>query len=127
MLFTVIGIAVVSAMLIIFIKQYRPEYSMLTAAITGAVLTAAVIIEFSGLKDTLISLFELSGIDSELLVTVIKAMGVCYITGFASDICRDFGQTSLAGKIELAGKITVVLINVPTIKIIINTAVELIG
>lgn len=127
MLFTVIGIAVVSAMLIIFIKQYRPEYSMLTAAIVGAVLTAAVIIEFSGLKDTLISLFELSGIDSELLVTVIKAMGVCYITGFASDICRDFGQTSLAGKIELAGKITVVLINVPTIKIIINTAVELIG
>ena len=75
----------------------------------------------------MISLFELSGIDSELLVTVIKAMGVCYITGFASDICRDFGQTSLAGKIELAGKITVVLINVPTIKIIINTAVELIG
>lgn len=127
MLFTVIGIAVVSAMLIIFIKQYRPEYSMLTAAIAGAVLTAVVIIEFSGLKDTLISLFELSGIDSELLVTVIKAMGVCYITGFASDICRDFGQTSLAGKIELAGKITVVLINVPTIKIIINTAVELIG
>ena len=41
MLFTVIGIAVVSAMLIIFIKQYRPEYSMLTAAIAGAVLTAA--------------------------------------------------------------------------------------
>ena len=75
MLFIVIGIAVVSAMLIIFIKQYRPEYSMLTAAIAGAVLTAAVIIEFSGLKDTLISLFELSGIDSELLVTVIKAMG----------------------------------------------------
>lgn len=127
MLFTVIGAAIISAMLVIFLKQHKPEYALMTAAAAGVVIALMVLASLSGITDTLRSLFSAANIDSDLFTAVIKAMGVCYITGFASDLCKDFGQSSLAGKIELAGKITVVIINIPIINVIIKAALELIG
>ena len=66
------------------------------------------------------------GFDNYIFKTVLKSLGICYITSFSADMCKDFGQTSLAGKIELAGKIAVVVISIPLINEILNSALELI-
>lgn len=56
-----------------------------------------------------------------------KALGVCYITQFAADTCRDFGQSALASKAELVGKCAVLLLSVPLIENITEIALQLIG
>ena len=44
-----------------------------------------------------------------------KVIGICYLTEFAADMCRDFGQSSMAGKVELAGKIAVAAAALPLV------------
>lgn len=127
MFFSVVGLCVITSVLVIFLKQYRPEYAVVTAVCGGAAVTVMILHSFGDVKTAFSSLADISGIDNTVFSTVFKSMGICYLTGFASDVCKDFGQSSLAGKIELAGKITVVVLTVPIINIIIEAALEFIG
>ena len=58
---------------------------------------------------------EESGIDTAYVKIVIKIIGVAYICQFASDICKDAGESSIAGKIELGGKIVIITMSMPII------------
>ena len=77
--------------------------------------------------EELAGIFQKSNLDNSVFKAVLKALGLCYITNFASDTCRDFGQTSLASKVELAGKISIVILTLPLINSILSVALELIG
>ena len=127
MLISAIGVGLIGAVATLFIRRYAPEYALLTAVISGSVILILVVVSFSALIGDIEDIFGASGLDNGILKTVLKGLGICYITSFATDVCRDFGQISLGAKIELAGKVTIVLLTLPLIKMIIKTATELIG
>ncbi len=116
-----------SAVAIVFIKKYSPEHAITVSLATGCVVLTAILIGSSDTLAELSGIFTSFGLDSGVLKAVFKAMGVCYVTLFAVNVCRDNGQTSLASKIELAGKISVAVMTLPMIKEILKAAVELIG
>ena len=45
--------------------------------------------------------------------TVVKSLGICYLTQLASETCRDSGYSAIATKIELTGKVTIILMALP--------------
>ena len=126
MLFTVIIVVIISAVVNLIIKKYSPEHAMLVAVVSGCVILGFLIAALNNVFDSIFDLFSDSGINNEIFKVVIKALGICYITEFAVDICNDFGQTSLGAKAELAGKISVIILTLPLIKQILSAAVELI-
>ncbi len=126
MLFTVVAVVMVSAIMILLVKKYSPEYAIVvTIVASGTVLMFLVFI----LKDVFLSvadIFDKTGLDKGIFKLVLKALGLCYLSEFASDVCRDFGQTSLAAKVELAGKISIVVLTFPLIRQILSAVTELI-
>lgn len=126
MLATVIGLCILSAVATLFVKKTAPEFALLISAITGAVVLIFLIISASSIFYEIESLFLNSGLDGSIFKIVLKALGICYIVSFGTELCRDFNQTSLASKIDLAGKIAIVVITMPLIKEILNAAIELV-
>ena len=126
-LYTVIGIAIFSAVAGLFVKQYKPELAIIFSLAAGAVILVVLIVFVGKIGDELRKIFEQIGANLSVFSAVFKAMGICYLSKFATDVCKDFGQNSLAGKIELTGKICVALITLPLIKEILKIALELIG
>ncbi len=127
MLTAVIGLCVLSAAATLFMRRFMPEYALLVSAVSGCVILVFLLVSSSGLISDIEEIFVQSGLESSVLKLVLKALGVCYLTGFAADLCRDFGQTSLSSKVELAGKLSVLVLTLPLIKEILKTAVELVG
>ncbi|MDO4742953.1 MAG: stage III sporulation protein AD [bacterium] len=125
--FSLIGLAVVSTILIIVLKKQTPEFAITVSVITGSILFYFLLKRFSPIYNELDSLFKKTGVDIKYFTAAFKALGICYITKFAADICNDFGQSSLAGKIELTGKIVIVSITIPLLRGIIEAATVLIG
>ena len=125
MLVAIIGVCVISAVASLFIKKYQPEYSLVLTLLSCACVLAVLVLTLNGIIGELRDIFDSSKLDSEIFKVVIKSLGICYITNFAVDTCRDFGQTSLAAKVELAGKITIMVLTLPFIKGILSTALEL--
>jgi len=59
------------------------------------------------------------------LKTILKIIGIAYIAEFGAQIVRDAGQESIASKIELAGKILIMVMAIPIVSVIIETVVKL--
>ncbi|WP_077534026.1 SpoIIIAC/SpoIIIAD family protein [Massiliimalia massiliensis] len=125
-IFPIVGIALVGAALCILFKQYKPEYAMLTALISGILLFGMILLNLEPVFQTVTEMMERVQVNSEYAKAVIKALGICYVVQLAADTCRDAGQSALAGKVELGGKAAVVVIALPLFQNLLNLALSLI-
>lgn len=124
---SVAGICILFAAVILLLKQYKPEYAMLAAAAaSGALLVYLLSLIFPVIQE-IREILAQAGVNNEHFTAVFKAVGICYTAQFAGDICRDFGQTAIAGKIDMAGKIAVVALSLPLMKEILQMTLQLIG
>ncbi len=57
--------------------------------------------------------------------TILKIIGIAYIAEFAAQITKDAGQGAIAAKIELAGKILIMVMAIPVIRVVIETVLSL--
>ncbi|WKL02814.1 stage III sporulation protein AD [Paenibacillus amylolyticus] len=121
----VVGLALIATVLILVIKEQKPMFAFLIAAATGIVIFMLLIGKIGAVIEVLEGLAENSGMESIYLKTVLKIIGIAYIAEFGAQIVRDAGQESIASKIELAGKVLILVLAIPIISIIIETVMKL--
>lgn len=127
-IFKIIFIALTALFSATLLKQYgKEEYS--AAAVLGAAVIIVIMLlpKITYLTDAVNLLSELSGTDGDYIAALIKSLGIAIITQIAADICRDGSNTALADKIELGGKVVILIICIPMIKSIAEFSVSLIG
>ncbi len=64
---------------------------------------------------------------SDTVRVVLKLVGVGYLAGITSDICRELGQASLSSGVTLFGRLEIIAIAAPYFLKIIKLGTELIG
>lgn len=116
-------ICLISALLAVFLGQYRKEYAML-AALSGGAVAAVMLLGI--IAPMICRLYNLSSGStvSEFYKTALKALGIAYITTFAANTCRDAGQTALAAKAELAGRCAIFALALPLLEAVLKLALE---
>lgn len=121
------GTVIIAAFLAVLLRQQRPEQAMAVGLLAGVGVLALVLTKavpaFSAVRDLLSS----SSLPGEYGQILFKALGLCLLTQLASDTCKDAGETALAGKAELAGKIGLVILSLPLFQKIAELAVSLIN
>lgn len=123
----IIAICTVALIAALFLKQNKSELA-LAVILSGAVIVAVMILgNLQNVKQDVDDILNESKIDSGVLKTTFKALGICFVTSFASGYCKDFGHGLLAAKIELAGRVSVIALTLPIVKTIVQMALELIG
>ncbi len=120
-------IAVVGAILAITLKQTTPQLSLALALITGVVILIAICSFLPTVTDKINQLMSVTGVKPEFAAVLFKAVGICFLCQFSSDICKDAGQSALAGRVELAGKIMILISALPLMEEVLNTATSLLG
>ena len=108
-----VGAGIIGTVLSVVLKQYKPEFSMYITLITGMLMLGAAVSAVKPALDMISSYMEIADPNSEYAEILIKTLAVCYLTQMAGESCSDAGETSIAAKIALAGKIAVVLIALP--------------
>ena len=53
--------------------------------------------------------------------TMFKMIGITYIAEFSSGICKDAGYQTLAGQIEIFGKLTILVLGLPVLLALLQT------
>jgi len=123
---SLIVIGVIAAILSIVLKQYKPEFSIYISLIAGVMILIAAISALSPVLDTITELtntIRLNGIYIEILL---KALAICYISQLAIDVCKDAGESAIAGKLEMASKIAIVAISLPLFENLVALITKLI-
>jgi stage III sporulation protein AD len=124
-LFSIIGIALVGTALCILFKQYKPEYAMLISLGCGVLLFLLVLSQLEPVFDVLQNFMNRVNMSEDYTKVILKALGICYVVQLASDTCKDAGQTAMAGKVELCGKVAVVIISLPLFENLLEIALGL--
>lgn len=112
-LIPICGICVIASIICSLFDNFSKEYSVYVKLAAGAAVLSIILIYISPIAETIYVLYEKAGADDEYLTILFKALGICYITQFAGDICRDCGENTLAVQTELAGKIALMLLALP--------------
>ncbi|MDD7483330.1 MAG: SpoIIIAC/SpoIIIAD family protein [Clostridia bacterium] len=112
-LFSIIGMGLIAAVVCLLLRKTNPEIAMLLSLAAGILL---LIPAFSQIQEIFAAFQSISSRYSALqpyLTTLLKAAGICLLTQFAGDTCRDAGESSLANRIEFAGRISILGMAVP--------------
>ena len=56
---------------------------------------------------------------------LIKITGIAFLTEFGVSICKDSGETAIASKIDLGGKILIISMSIPIITALLETVVRI--
>lgn len=121
------GVGIIGAILSLVLKQYRPEFALPVSVLTGAFIFLAVLSGISPVVRLIEGIAERFGTELIYLGVLMKALAICYITQIAADSCKDAGESAIAGKVEIAGKIAILIISVPMFEELIGVVTELIG
>ena len=111
----IIGIALVSAVLSVLLKGYRPETSLFISLITIAVLFGMISPYLRSILSSFVDISGQIGLEIRYISIIIKVIGIAYITQIGAEICRDSGENAIGTKLELCGKIIIIVMSLPII------------
>lgn len=110
---SIAGICIISAVMCKLFANEGKEYGLYIKIAAASVIMSMIIIFVSPVTETIRSIYDKAGADEEYLTILFKALGICYVTQFACDVCRDSGENALATQAELAGKVSLLIIALP--------------
>ncbi len=123
---SIAGVGLIAAAAAVLLRQYKPEYAMLLSLAAAGLFFSWILAGILPALHTIQRLVGQTPYFSDALQILLKCLGVCYLCEISSQICREAGQSAIASKVELAGKITVLVLCLPIFEKLLDLAVSLI-
>lgn len=123
--FKIMGVGFISLIVVIILKQYRPEFAIYASILCGVIIIGII---SNKLQNTINFINDISNkinINKQFIGILIKITGIAIITEFAVSVCKDSNESAIASKIDFGGKILIVSLSVPIIEALITTIVKI--
>ena len=120
----IIGIGLIALIIVIILKQYKPEYAIYVSLTAGMIILALSFSQLSGIIQLLQELSNRANINSKFLGIILKITGIAMLTEFAVNICEDSGEKAIAQKIDIGGKVVMITFSLPIISTLLETILK---
>lgn len=118
--FKIVGIALMAVAASLVLRAYRPELGLQIAVSAGVLILMLTLDELIALSSFLSETLVRFQIDPGYLKVMLKVIGTAYLAQFAADLCRDAGESAVAGKVELAGRVLILALCLPVLMSILE-------
>ncbi|WP_186578092.1 stage III sporulation protein AD [Aquibacillus kalidii] len=119
----IVSLGIVASLLVVVVKEQKPSFAFFLILLTGITIFV-IVIEYI---TEIIGLIEYLGVKANVngmyIETILQIIGIAYIAEFGAHMVRDAGLSSVAAKIELAGKVLILVLAVPILKAVIETII----
>ncbi|MDD5016920.1 MAG: stage III sporulation protein AD [Eubacteriales bacterium] len=120
-------IGIVAGVLVVTIKQKQPELGLQVSIVAGLIIFIYVLDYLITAVDYIKDIVTNYDIPYESITIVLKIIGIAYICEFAVQILKDTGESSLASKVELAGRVFIIVLSLPIITSFMKMILGLLG
>ena len=121
----IVGIAIIALIIIIILRQYKPEFAIYVSLITGVLILALVLDKLTGIVDLIQSIANKSSINTTFIMLLIKITGIAFLAEFAVQICMDLGESALANKVDLGGKVIIISLSIPILSSLVESVIQI--
>ncbi len=120
-------LAVVGVIIAIQFKNQKPEYAIYIGVVISIIIFAYALQCLSSVISQLQVLQKYMQVGQGYLASLLKVVGITYICEFSAGICKDAGYSSVAGQIEVLGKLAVMFVGLPILFAVIEQIHGFIG
>jgi len=121
----IIGIGMSSLIIVIVIKQYRPEFAIYISIIAGILILVISLQKMGVVVNLIQNISEKAGINGEFLSILLKITGIAILTEFAVSVCKDSGESAIASKIEMGSKVIIISMSIPIISSLLELMISI--
>lgn len=118
-------LGITAAILILIIKTHRPEIGLQISLVFGAIVMVFLAGRIKGILELIDIYLSRANISGVYITALLKIIGMAYITEFAAESCRDAAQNAIAAKVELAGKILIMVTAIPIITSVMGVIMDM--
>lgn len=117
-------LGVVGVLFAVKLKQEKAEVSVYLCIVLSLFLFFGILEKLELIVATIREIGDFIQIDGGYVMTLIKMLGITYLSEFSSGICKDAGYQSIAVQIEMFGKITILVLSLPILLALLRTIRE---
>lgn len=119
MFIKIFGIVLIGVCSVIFLRGIMPSMALLVSSGCCVIIAGMLISEAGGVIGYCYELCQATAY-GECFNVLLKGLGVALLTQIGAEFCRDNNENTLASRLELAGKLEILVISMPLIKSIIE-------
>lgn len=116
----ILSLCILASVMCKLIGRYNKEQELMLAASVCTVILSFVLLHMSPVMSFIEKLCLLCSVNEQYTVILFKSLGICYITRFACDICKDCGENAIATVAEVSGKISLLIISLPLLEDLVD-------
>lgn len=105
----------IGLVIIIIVKQYRPEFAIYISLVAGVLIIFFVMDKLVNVLELIRSVADKSAINSSFISLLLKITGIAFLAEFAVSVCKDAGEGAIASKIEIGSKVIIIFLSIPVI------------
>lgn len=120
----IIGIGLISLVIIIIVKQYKPEFAIYVSLAAGIIILGMTFEGISQIINLIESYSQKISISNKFVIILIKITGIAILAEFATSICKDAGESAIASKIEIGSKIMIISASTPIISSLLEVILK---
>lgn len=114
------ALAVAGALCAVVVKQRAPDVGLVLGLAACVLLLFGTLPAFEEIRAMMNQLREMAGISEVILTPVLQTVGLAIVTKLAGEVCRDAGESGIAGFVELAGGVAAILVALPLLKMVLQ-------
>ncbi len=118
--FKLAGIALLAVSAAVVLRAYRPEMALQLSVAACLFLLAYALSDIAAIRAAVDGVAGRFGLGAEPLKLVFKVIGISYVVQFAAEACRDAGESAIASKVELAGRVLIVAAALPALLAVLS-------
>ena len=121
-------IGIVGILLALQIKAVKPEYAVyLCMGVSSLLIFMGVTEQLQIIVDAIQAIETYLPLDQRYIKILLKIVGITYIAEFSSDLCKDAGYQTIAGQIQIFGKLSVLAVSMPVLLALLDVIQNFLG
>ena len=114
----IIGVA--GVLLAVQFKSGKAEYGIYISIALSLLIFFGILGQIRAVIRLVETIGTYISMDTVYIGTLLKMLGITYIAEFSSSICKDAGYQTIAGQIEIFGKLAVLVLSMPILMALLD-------
>lgn len=117
---TIMALCIIASVMCRMIGKYNREQAFMLSVAVCAVILSFIALRLTPVFEFINTLCASCGVSEKYLMILFKTAGICYITQFACDICKDCGESAVSTAAEISGRAALLTVSLPLLEDIVS-------
>ena len=124
-IFQIVAVGILGAVLAIIVKKQHPEMALLMTITASVIIFMMVMPMLAEVVGLFRHIGDLAGEQTTYVTLALRVIGVAYMAELGASVCSDAGETAIATKIDMAGRVIILIMAMPVIMDIVRIVMGL--